>query len=61
LLDANILSEGRTEAKAPELLDQKLEWRENAGLPGPTKLNIGFDPVGLALQSRRPIQKHLSE
>jgi cytochrome P450 len=25
-----------------ELLDQKLEWRENAGLRGLTKLNISF-------------------
>jgi hypothetical protein len=31
-----------------ELLDQKLEWRENAGLRGLTTLNISFDPVGLA-------------
>jgi hypothetical protein len=32
----------------PELLDQKLEWREKAGLRGLTKLNISFDPAGIA-------------
>jgi pimeloyl-[acyl-carrier protein] synthase len=29
---------------APRLLDQTLEWRDNAGLRGLTALNIGFDP-----------------
>jgi pimeloyl-[acyl-carrier protein] synthase len=28
----------------PALLDQKLNWRENAGLRGLTALNISFDP-----------------
>jgi hypothetical protein len=27
----------------PKLADQKLEWRQNAGLRGLTKLTIGFD------------------
>jgi hypothetical protein len=29
----------------PVLLDEKLIWRENAGLRGLTALNIGFDPA----------------
>jgi cytochrome P450 len=29
----------------PALLEGNLEWRENAGLRGLTKLNISFDPV----------------
>jgi pimeloyl-[acyl-carrier protein] synthase len=29
--------------KNPELADQKLEWRQNAGLRGLTKLTISFD------------------
>ncbi len=28
----------------PALLDEKLSWRENAGLRGLTELNISFDP-----------------
>jgi cytochrome P450 len=28
----------------PELLEEKLEWRENAGLRGLTRLDIRFDP-----------------
>jgi cytochrome P450 len=28
----------------PVLLDQALEWRDNAGLRGLTKLKIGFQP-----------------
>jgi cytochrome P450 len=28
---------------APRLLDQTLEWRDNAGLRGLTALNISFD------------------
>jgi len=30
--------------KNPALLDSKVEWRENAGLRGLTKLHISFDP-----------------
>jgi pimeloyl-[acyl-carrier protein] synthase len=30
--------------KNPVLLNGKLEWRQNAGLRGLTKLHIGFDP-----------------
>ena len=30
---------------APRLLDQKLEWRENAGLRGLTSMKISFDPA----------------
>jgi pimeloyl-[acyl-carrier protein] synthase len=30
--------------KNPVLLDRKLQWRENAGLRGLTKLRIAFDP-----------------
>jgi pimeloyl-[acyl-carrier protein] synthase len=29
----------------PALLDERLEWRENAGLRGLIRLNIGFDPA----------------
>jgi len=31
---------------APRLLDQKLEWRENAGLRGLTSLKLSFEPTG---------------
>ena len=30
---------------APQLLDQKLEWRQNAGLRGLTSLRISFNPA----------------
>jgi cytochrome P450 len=30
--------------KNPFLLDGKLQWRENAGLRGLTRLRVGFDP-----------------
>jgi cytochrome P450 len=29
--------------KNPALLDRKMEWRENAGLRGLTRLNISFE------------------
>jgi cytochrome P450 len=30
---------------APRLLEQKLEWRENAGLRGLTSLKMSLDPA----------------